>query len=450
MVEPAEAQARPDRPAARRTLSVVIRVGAVLLASGAATDEVEVAMRDIARASGLEGVHAIVEFGTISVSYAAHPDAEPITFIRLARNRATDYARLAAASDLTRRLIQSRMTVDEALHEIDRIESLESTYPRLVTWIATGAAAGASSVLFGGGLAEIGIAMITVLVAEPFVIALARSGLPPFFHNVLGPAIVTVVVVLLAVARLPVNGSLVVTGAILIFLPGGALAAGMRDLIDGSIVSGTARVFEAIMLGVAVGIGVSIGLAIGAILGPDVNFVLPTGPTWAIAVQALAAAVACGAFAIRGGVPRGTVLSIGLVGAAGLAAERLLVAAGVAEIVATTLGAAVIGAMARWLARRHGSSATIWIGAAILPLVPGLILVQGLLSVAEGGALEVMPAIIYGFAIGIGCALGDVVVAALRVVNRSIVQPVVVGPVAGLVDEGRSWVSRAAGRRSGD
>src|SRR6187399_3142158 len=88
-----------DRPAARRTLSVVIRVGALMLSSGATTDEVELAMGRIAAASGLENVTAIVQFGTISVAYDPGPDAEPITLIRVARSTQTNYARLAAASD---------------------------------------------------------------------------------------------------------------------------------------------------------------------------------------------------------------------------------------------------------------------------------------------------------------------------------------------------------------
>src|SRR5262245_35377613 len=84
-----------DRPAARRTLSVVIRVGALMLSSGATTNEVELAMQRIANAAGLDNVVAIVQFGTISVAYDPGPEAEPITLIRVARRTSADYARLA-------------------------------------------------------------------------------------------------------------------------------------------------------------------------------------------------------------------------------------------------------------------------------------------------------------------------------------------------------------------
>lgn len=434
-----------DRPAARRTLSVVMGVGATLLASGAATDEVEVAMRAIAEASGLGDVQAIVQFGTISVSYDPGPDEEPITLIRLARNEETDYARLAAASDLARRLVDSRMTVEEALREIDRIDAAGATYSRAVTVLATGTAAGAATILFGGGFIDVLAAAAATMAAQPLIRWLSRSGLPPFFQYVAGPAIATIIVLILVGLGLPANGPLVVVGAILLFLPGGALTAGMRDLIDGSIVSGTARVFEAILFGAAVAIGVSIGLSIAAIYGPDVTFELPVLPPSAIAVQALAAAVACAAAAIRNEVPRTHIGSIALVGALGLVVQRTSVANGADEVLAATLAAIVIGALARWLARRYRTSASIWVAAAILPLVPGRLLVEGLLNAADGGGTELVLAILVGFGIGIGSALGDVAVATLRQVNRRIVQPVVVAPVAGLVEEGLSWVSRATG-----
>ena len=118
-----------DRPAARRTLSIVIRVGALMLSSGATTDEVELAMSRIAAASGLANVTAIVQFGTISVAYDPGPDAEPITLIRVARRTTADYGRLAASAELARRLYESRMTVDDALREVEALEVAGPAYP---------------------------------------------------------------------------------------------------------------------------------------------------------------------------------------------------------------------------------------------------------------------------------------------------------------------------------
>jgi uncharacterized membrane protein YjjP (DUF1212 family) len=445
--QPVSAEPAMDRPIARRTLSVVIRVGSLLLASGAATEEVEGAMRSIAMASGLANVEAIVQFGTISVAYDPGPEQEPITLIRVARNRGPHYSRLAAAAELARRLSESRMTVDDALAEVERIEGATRAYPAWVTWLAAAASAGAATVLFGGGPPEIAAASVATIGARPALVWLARQGLPRFFWNVIGPALAIVIVLGIVLLGLPASGPIAVTGAILIFLPGGALAAGMRDLIDGSILSGTARVFEALLLGIAVAIGVNVGLALAAAFGTTVAFELPPFTPFSILIQAAAAAVACIAFGIQSGVPLRFVVSIGLIGAAGLAIDRLALLAGTDPILATGAAAVVIGGAGRWRATRWRASASIWIGAATLPLLPGRLLVEGLLGASEGGgSVELLSALLVGLAIGIGCALGDVLVGTIQQINESIVQPVVIAPAAGLVDEGLHWISTARNR----
>jgi uncharacterized membrane protein YjjP (DUF1212 family) len=435
-----------DRPVVRRTLSVVIRVGSLLLANGATTDEVEQAMRSIARASGLDNVQAIVQFATISVSYAPEADAEPITIVRLARNRTTDYARLTAASELANRLSDSQMTVDDALDEVQRIESSGAPYPTWLLWLASAISAGGATVLFGGGPIEVMAAGVATIAARPALEWMARSGLPTFFRNVIGPALAVTVVIVLMALGLPANGPVAVTGAIVIFLPGGALAAGMRDLIDGSILSGTARVFEAIMLGAAVGIGATIGLGLVPGWGADIELDVPALANFSIATQAVAAAVACAAFGIQNGVPARRVLAIALIGSAGLVVERTTRAVGVDPVLATAVAAVLIGGLGRWRANRRRTSATIWIGPATLPLLPGLVLVAGLLSAQAAGGTELVSALMVGFALGIGSAFGDIMVATVQRINQSIVQPVVVAPAAGLVEEGLSWVSRTTGR----
>jgi uncharacterized membrane protein YjjP (DUF1212 family) len=441
-VPPALTQAG-DRPAARRTLSVVIRVGALMLSSGATTDEVELAMARIAAASGLENVIAIVQFGTISVAYDPGPDAEPITLIRVARRTAADYGRLAASAELARRLFESRMSVDDALHEVERLEVAPPPYPEWATWLAAGVSAGGTTVLFGGGPAEVAIAALATVAARPVLAWLTGVGLPTFFRNVVGPAIAVVIVMGLFALGLPYSAPIAVTGAIMIFLPGGALASGMRDLIDGSIVSGSARLSEAILLGAAVGIGISVGLGIAALWGPAIEFELPSFEPFTIATQAAAAAVACAALGLHNGVPTRFVLSIAVVGAAGLVIDRVSRASGIDPILATAIAAAFIGGAGRWLASRNRASASIWIAAAALPILPGRLLVEGLLEAPSGvGSVELITALLVGFAIGIGAALGDVVAATVRRFNRSVVQPVVIAPAIGLVEGGLSWVAQ--------
>jgi uncharacterized membrane protein YjjB (DUF3815 family) len=69
---------------------------------------------------------------------------------------------------------------------------------------------------------------------------------------------------------------------------------------------------------------------------------------------------------------------------------------------------------------------TIWVGAASLPLLPGLLVLRGLTAPTPlDGVTLLAEALATGFAIGIGVAVGDVLVSTLLRINREVVGPMI-------------------------
>ena len=342
--------------AARRVVVVVLRTGALLLGAGAATSDVELTMRRVAAAFGLTDLQAIVAFGTIMVSYAPPGgDSEPITAIELVSERAPDYTRLSAAAALARSLRAGRTSLVDAQAELDRIAVQGSPWPRWLILLAAAASAEASTVLFGGGVVDAAATFVVGILVEPVVRLLDDSGLPPFFRSLIAPLVSALIVVAGAGLGLPVNEGLVLTGSLLRFLPGSALVAGMRDLIDQSIVSGSARLAEALLLGAAVAAGLAIALRIGTLIGISIALQTTGSEAWQIPVQAIAAGLACGFFAVRLGEPRDALLAASVTGAIGWAVY-LTVNRATADLAASTLAAAIaVGGVGRLLARRTGA-----------------------------------------------------------------------------------------------
>ena len=235
----------------------------MLLGSGAATDEVEVTMRRVSRAYRIPDVQSAVTLGTIILSAFVLPDDPPITEMRVVRDRAYDYARLAEVAALSDRIQRGDLEPRDALEALDRLEATPTLTRPLVTTLAGGLSASASTILFGGGPLEATTTFVLAVLIGPVVAWLERSRLPPFFQAFVAPFSVTILTVAIVAAGLPIDGGIVVTGGILRFLPGAALAAGMRDLIDSSIISGAARLAEAILLGAGVGLGTATALSVG-------------------------------------------------------------------------------------------------------------------------------------------------------------------------------------------
>jgi uncharacterized membrane protein YjjB (DUF3815 family) len=135
---------------------------------------------------------------------------------------------------------------------------------------------------------------------------------------------------------------------------------------------------------------------------------------------------AVGFFAIRAGAPRESVVISAALGGIGVAARELATAIQADAIFATAVAATVIGTLARLAARQFRSLSTIWVGAASLPLLPGLLVLRGLTAPSPlDGVTLLAEALATGFAIGIGVAVGDVMVSTLTRINRDVVLPAI-------------------------
>ena len=419
-----------------RVLLVAMRTAVAMLGSGAQSDDVEAAIETIAGAYGMAGAQASVTFSGISISYDPKGLDHPTTVLHIVRERRSDFARLATASGLVRRIRDGECSLDAAEAALDELEQQASPYGRLTSFIAPALSAAGATLVFGGNVLD-GVATLAIAVAvQPVLERLDRSSLPPFFRLVVGAATSTLLVAMLVGLGLPIVGGLVLTGSLLRFLPGYALVSGFRDLIDQSIISGTARLAEALLLGAGVALGTAVGLAVAATFEIHLAIVTVGRADWNTAAAGIAAFIAVGAFAVQLGVPRNAVAQAALLGAAAWVVFIGFADIGVVvEPVAATLGSAiVIGIVGRLLARRAHAPAALWVVPAILPLLPGLQLVQALLADTDAARISgLIGAAATAFLIGTGVAMGDIVLSTVRGVRDSVVAPAV-DAVAGGVD----------------
>jgi hypothetical protein len=97
---------------AHRDLTTILRIGAVLLGSGASTNDVETTMMNLSQTAGLEAMQTTVISGLVSVSWDPGLPGEPITMIRVVRQRLTEYDRLANVASVVNRLLDRELAFD--------------------------------------------------------------------------------------------------------------------------------------------------------------------------------------------------------------------------------------------------------------------------------------------------------------------------------------------------
>src|SRR3954469_1366354 len=148
---PDERFAASDPGADYRTIDVCLRIGSLLLASGASTDDVEVSMRRVAWAGGLVGAEAAVLMGILAMSAARPSDRQPLTQLRVVGRRVSDYHRLAAVGASVDAIEAGTLSMTDAPAELDRIERLPFPYRAIAVTVASALSSAAATVLFGGG-----------------------------------------------------------------------------------------------------------------------------------------------------------------------------------------------------------------------------------------------------------------------------------------------------------
>jgi len=118
---------RPDAPSGdrgatvpaadpRQVLRLAMRVAIAMLGSGAQTDDVETAIDTTGRAYRIDPIQRSVTFSGIAISYDDPTDGHPpTTLLYTVPERVSDFARLAAASSVVRRIKAGDLDIAEGV-----------------------------------------------------------------------------------------------------------------------------------------------------------------------------------------------------------------------------------------------------------------------------------------------------------------------------------------------
>jgi uncharacterized membrane protein YjjB (DUF3815 family) len=191
--------------------------------------------------------------------------------------------------------------------------------------------------------------------------------------------------------------------------------------------------------------GVALALAVASSAGIRLSIVVEGTADWGFGVSTLAALLAVGAFAVRLGVPRRSVLQAAAIGAVAWLLYRSVTppSGSIDPGIATLAASILLGMVGRVMARRFDAPAALWVVPAVLPLLPGLQIVTAMLATSDAArAAGLVGAAVTAFVIGTGVASGDIAVTAIRRARQRFVAPAV-GAVADGVEV---FVVRPVGR----
>ena len=232
------------------------------------------------------------------------------------------------------------------------------------------------------------ITFLAGCVVDRLLALLERVRVPPFFQQAAAAGLITMIAAGITAAAshgvrffAGLDPTLVVVGGIVLLVSGMTIVGAVQDAIDQFYVTAAARVFEVAMLTAGIVVGIVLALKIAPHLGAPV-YISPDpiglGPLWA---QFVGAALTSGLFALWAYADLVTTALSAATGVLGWAGYTAMIHGGSAEVPANAVGALAAALVATLIVRRTNIPGFALISAALLPLVPGLSLYNGLLEI---------------------------------------------------------------------
>jgi uncharacterized membrane protein YjjP (DUF1212 family) len=426
-----------DRADVYQSLDLALRIGEVLLSSGAGASDVTATMLAVTRACGVHRVSADVTFVDLTLHHQPSADEPAATQVRRVIRRQVDYQQLTAVDELVQDLVDGRTDRTEARTRLSRLLSSGHARPRWAVTLALGVMGAGVAMTIGGDAVVCGLAFLAACAIDRTQVRLAGEALPSFYQQVAGGLIASVIAVAASAMPLDVNPSRVVTAGIVVLLAGVGLVGAMQDAIMSFPLTASARLVDAALATTGIIAGVAGGLALGAGFEVDLANYKP-GAVGLVGggVAVVGAAVAAAAYAFACYAPFRAVAVVALVGGV---AKGVSVAVGGGDL-SGAWGAAVaatcIGLASYVLSHRARVPALAIVVPSIAPLLPGLAIYRGLALLAEGrdGVADLATAAMTAVALASGVIFGHYLAQPVRTEARRlgarIALPRLVGPRA--------------------
>lgn len=247
-----------------RILNFSSNAGKAMLQSGGETYRVEETITRICQSFGIN--HVDVFATPTAVMASVFVDGKLHSAIKRISSRRVDLNLVHEVNSLSRAISINNLDIELCEKILDEI-SEDNYYSDLITIFFAGIAAATFSILFGGNIEEF-IATFTVGILTKFVtMYLSKSSLNDFFVNAIGAVIIAFCsIVILKLGFIKTLDHLI-AGAIMLLVPGLALTNALRDLLDGQLISGLAKLAEVFFIGVSIAVGMFLVLGLYFKLG---------------------------------------------------------------------------------------------------------------------------------------------------------------------------------------
>lgn len=338
-------------------LDVAMEIGVNLLQCGAEIRRVEETITYISKAYGASEVDVFAIPSLIIATIKLDGQAYT-TKIKRNLDVSTDLYRLEKYNKLSRKICETKPSLESVKEEVNLIKNMKD-YNIFLLFLGAILSAGGFALFFGGTALD-GLAASLVSIPMFLFLRLQKKTFNQFVHTLICALIGGFFSIVMCWMGIADNLSYVMSGAIMIIIPGLAIGTSIRDILSNDVLSGSVRLFQAIVSSMAIAAGFSIFAQLYS-----GNVTMDATAEWWVVL--LTSFVATFGFAIMFNNKYRHLFIVSLSGVASCAAYMFIDDV----FFSVMVGSVVATLIAEVLARILKSPTTVFLIPAIIPFVPG-------------------------------------------------------------------------------
>ena len=242
-------------------LRVVKLSAQIIIENGGETYRAEETIKFICKSFKVQDIESIATPTGFYITISVNGD-DNNTLVKRIRKRTINLQKINDVNNISRKLSEHSITLDEALEELEGI-SKRTDLKYKYSILYAGLSSAFFTVLFGGKVLEFFTALFTGIIVSAVSRRFEKLDSYYFFSSIFSGIIIACIAISITFFSKMGNYNHIIVGCIMPLLPGLAMTNAIRDTIRGDLISGIARATEALLVAssLAAGVGVIIYIA---------------------------------------------------------------------------------------------------------------------------------------------------------------------------------------------
>lgn len=254
----------------KKVLMLALYAGEIMMKNGAEIYRVEDTITRICKACKINYVEVFATPTGLFISLdKGGEDDDALTCLKRIKGSNTNLAKISQVNQFSREFTTTDLSVEDGMQILKEIDHAKS-YPLFMQLLGAAMISSGFCLLFGGNIIDFLIAIVSGQLCYMFSKSLKKLNVNSFITGFCCCGLATFIAIFSASYIQAASYDPIIIGSLMIFVPGVALTNSIRDFLSGDMLSGVARLVEAILTAVSLAAGAGVILKVWEVLGGSV------------------------------------------------------------------------------------------------------------------------------------------------------------------------------------